>query len=68
MEFRGNVDTRLRKLAEGQVQAVVLAAAGLERLSKTEWIRERFDAEIVCPAAGQGALAIECRRDDDRYA
>ena len=64
VEFRGNVDTRLRKLAEGQVQAMVLAAAGLERLGKTEWIRERFDAEIVCPAAGQGALAIECRRDD----
>jgi hydroxymethylbilane synthase len=64
VEFRGNVDTRLRKLSEGQVQAVVLAAAGLERLGKTEWIRERFDAEIVCPAAGQGALAIECRRDD----
>ena len=64
VEFRGNVDTRLRKLAEGQVQAVVLAAAGLERLGKTEWIRERFDAEIVCPAAGQGALAIECRCDD----
>jgi hydroxymethylbilane synthase len=64
VEFRGNVDTRLRKLAEGQVQAIVLAAAGLERLEKTEWIRERFEAEIVCPAAGQGALAIECRSDD----
>jgi len=66
VEFRGNVDTRLRKLAEGQVQAVVLASAGLERLGKTEWIRERFDADLVCPAAGQGALAIECRSNDTR--
>jgi hydroxymethylbilane synthase len=66
VEFRGNVDTRLRKLGEGQVQAIVLAAAGLERLGKTEWIRERFSADIVCPAAGQGALAIECRSDDAR--
>ena len=64
VEFRGNVDTRLRKLAEGQVQAIVLASAGLERLGKTEWVRERFDPAIVCPAAGQGALAIECRADD----
>lgn len=64
VEFRGNVDTRLRKLAEGQVQAIVLAAAGLERLGKTEWIRERFSADVVCPAAGQGSLAIECRSDD----
>ena len=64
VEFRGNVDTRLRKLAEGQVQAIVLAAAGLERLGKTEWLRERFEAEQVCPAAGQGALAIECRAAD----
>lgn len=64
VEFRGNVDTRLRKLAEGQVQAIVLASAGLERLGKTEWVRERFDVETVCPAAGQGALAIECRKND----
>ncbi len=43
VEFRGNVDTRLRKLAEGQVDAILLAAAGLERLGKTEWLRERLD-------------------------
>jgi hydroxymethylbilane synthase len=64
VEFRGNVDTRLRKLAEGQVQAIVLAAAGLERLEKTEWLRERFSPDVSCPAAGQGALAIECRAGD----
>ena len=64
MEFRGNVDTRLRKLAEGQVDAILLAAAGLDRLEKTEWLRERLAPEILCPAAGQGALGIEARIDD----
>jgi hydroxymethylbilane synthase len=64
VEFRGNVDTRLRKLSEGQVEAVILAAAGLERLNRTEHIREKFPAFILCPAAGQGALAIETRADD----
>jgi hydroxymethylbilane synthase len=64
VEFRGNVDTRLRKLAEGQVDAILLAAAGLERLGKTDWLRERLEPTHFCPAAGQGALAIETRRDD----
>ena len=61
IEFRGNVDTRLRKLTEGQAEACVLACAGLDRLGKTAMLRERLPAEIVCPAAGQGALAIEVR-------
>lgn len=64
VEFRGNVDTRLRKLAERQVDAILLAAAGLDRLEKAEWVRERFSPEQMCPAAGQGALAIEARRGD----
>ena len=64
IEFRGNVDTRLRKLQEGQAQAIILAASGLDRLGRTEWIRQRFDPEHLCPAPGQGALAIECRVDD----
>ena len=64
VEFRGNVDTRLRKLAEGQVEAVILAAAGLERLGRTESVREKFPALVLCPAAGQGALAIETRAGD----
>ncbi len=64
VEFRGNVDTRLRKLAEGQVDAILLAAAGLERLEKTEWVRERMEPKDFCPAAGQGALGIETRKDD----
>ncbi len=63
-EFRGNVDTRLRKLAEGQVDAILLAAAGLDRLEKNEWVRERLEPEDFCPAAGQGALGIETRKDD----
>jgi hydroxymethylbilane synthase len=64
IEFRGNVDTRLRKLHDGLTDAVVLAAAGLDRLGRTEWIRERFSPLVVCPAPGQGALAIEARADD----
>jgi len=66
VEFRGNVDTRLRKLADGQVEAIILAAAGLERLGLTEYVRERFPALVLCPAAGQGALAIETRASDVR--
>jgi hydroxymethylbilane synthase len=66
VEFRGNVDTRLRKLGEGQVDAILLAAAGLDRLEKTEWIRERLDPADFCPAAGQGALAIETRKGDKK--
>jgi hydroxymethylbilane synthase len=64
IEFRGNVDTRLRKLVEGQVDAILLAAAGLDRLEKTEWLRERLEPKDFCPAAGQGALGIETRKDD----
>jgi hydroxymethylbilane synthase len=64
VEFRGNVDTRLRKLAEGQVEAILLAAAGLDRLQKTEWVRERLNPEDFCPAAGQGSLGIETRLGD----
>ncbi|MGA9464739.1 MAG: hydroxymethylbilane synthase [Terracidiphilus sp.] len=64
VEFRGNVDTRLRKLAEGQVDAILLAAAGLDRLERSDWIRERLDPFDFCPAAGQGSLGIETRRGD----
>ena len=62
--MRGNVDTRLRKLQEGQADALVLAAAGLERLGLTEHISQHFAVTEVCPAPGQGALAIECRVND----
>jgi hydroxymethylbilane synthase len=61
--LRGNVNTRLRKLDEGQYDAIVLAAAGLKRLGFGDRIRELIDPEDSLPAAGQGALALECRAD-----
>jgi hydroxymethylbilane synthase len=61
--LRGNLDTRLRKLDEGQYDAIVLAAAGLVRLGLAARIRLRFDARQMIPAAGQGALGIEVRED-----
>jgi hydroxymethylbilane synthase len=61
--LRGNVDTRLRKLDEGQYDAIVLAAAGLRRLGWQDRIRELIPPEVMCPAVGQGALAIETRAD-----
>ena len=64
IEFRGNVDTRLRKLAAGEAEACVLASAGLDRLQRTAALRERLPVSVVCPAAGQGALAIEIRAGD----
>ncbi len=64
VEFRGNVDTRLRKLGDGQVDAILLAAAGLDRLEKTDWIRQRMEPQDFCPAAGQGSLGIETRDGD----
>ena len=63
-EFRGNVDTRLRKLEEGQVAGAVLAAAGLKRLGQLGLSRSLFSAEQMLPAPGQGFLALECRADD----
>jgi len=62
--LRGNVDTRLRKLERGEYDAIILAAAGLNRLGKTELIKQIIPPEIMCPAAGQGALAIEIRKGD----
>jgi hydroxymethylbilane synthase len=62
--LRGKLDTRLRKLLEGQYEAVVLAAAGLYRLGWSEEVTEYLPAEISLPAVGQGALALEGRRDD----
>ena len=61
VELRGNIDTRLRKLADGECNALVLAAAGLDRLNRTEWLHQRFTIDEICPAPGQGALALETR-------
>ncbi|HXC43436.1 MAG TPA: hydroxymethylbilane synthase [Candidatus Dormibacteraeota bacterium] len=62
--LRGNVDTRLRKLEQGEYDAIILASAGLKRLDKTELIKQIIPAEIMYPAAGQGALGIEIREGD----
>src|SRR6202047_496408 len=62
--LRGNVDTRLRKLEQGEYDAIILASAGLKRLGKTELVKQIIPAEIMCPAAGQGALGIEIREGD----
>lgn len=62
--IRGNVDTRLRKLTEGEVSALVIALAGLRRLGKDQRVIEVFPPERMMPAPGQGALAVECRAAD----
>ncbi|WP_430295672.1 hydroxymethylbilane synthase [Sinomonas sp. B1-1] len=73
LDIRGNVDTRLGRVpglpgnapeAPGDLDAVVLAAAGLARLGRTEVVTEYFEPEVMLPAPGQGALAVECRLED----
>ena len=65
LDLRGNVDTRIRKLAEGAFDAIVLAAAGLVRLGRAGEAREFLDPETFTPAPGQGTIAIECRESDE---
>ena len=64
--LRGNVDTRLRKLESGEYDAIILAAAGVLRLGLETHVRSRISADVMCPAVGQGALAIEIRRGDQQ--
>jgi hydroxymethylbilane synthase len=64
--LRGNLDTRLKKLAAMNLDAVILAAAGLNRMDWGERVSEFFDPETMVPAIGQGALAIETREEDER--
>ncbi|HTV08466.1 MAG TPA: hydroxymethylbilane synthase [Candidatus Aquilonibacter sp.] len=61
VELRGNVDTRLRKWQDGAADALVLAAAGLDRLGRSANVHQRFGVDELCPAPGQGALALEVR-------
>ncbi len=65
LDLRGNVDTRLRKLDSGALDAVILAAAGLHRLGFAERIGELLPMDIMIPAIGQGAIGIECREHDE---
>jgi hydroxymethylbilane synthase len=64
--LRGNVDTRIRKLESGEYDAIILAAAGVLRLGLETHVRSRISADVMCPAVGQGALAIEIRRGDQQ--
>ncbi len=66
IDLRGNVNTRLRKLDEGQYDAIILAAAGLVRLGFNERITQLLETDVSLPAIGQGAVGIECRSDDPR--
>ena len=64
-DLRGNVPTRVRAVEEGRIDGAVLAAAGLQRLDMSEYISQFLNPDELLPAAGQGALAIQCRKDDD---
>ncbi len=64
MDLRGNVDTRLRKLDEDEYDAIILAVAGLSRLGLENRITEEIATDVCLPAAGQGAVGVECRSDD----
>jgi len=66
VQLRGNVDTRLKKLESGAMQAIILAAAGMNRLGLSAKITELLSTEALLPAIGQGALGLEVRKDDDR--
>jgi hydroxymethylbilane synthase len=63
--LRGNVDTRLRKALDGQYDSIILAGAGLTRLSLDKHVTEWLSLDIMLPAPGQGALAVQCRADDE---
>ncbi len=63
--IRGNVDTRIRKVRDGEFDATVLAAAGVARLGLEDEVTEWLSPEAMLPAPGQGALAVQCRADDE---
>ena len=65
-DLRGNVNTRLKKLDEGQYDAIILASAGLKRLGFDDRINAYIDTEVCLPAIGQGAVGVECREGDER--
>src|SRR5262249_56703897 len=65
---RGNAGTRLKKVTSGELDAVVLACAGLARIGQLDLVSEVFEADAMIPAPGQGALAVECRADSAELA
>jgi hydroxymethylbilane synthase len=67
-DLRGNVDTRIRRLREGAFDAIILAMAGLGRLGRSDEVTEALDPALLLPAPGQGAIALECRADDQAVA
>lgn len=64
--LRGNINTRLEKLQQGQYDAIILACAGLERMNLHHYIHQQLSADIMLPACGQGAIGIECRTNDKK--
>ena len=64
--IRGNIETRIRKVENGEYQATLMAEAGLKRLGLTKHIQQRFSLDYITPAAGQGALAVVARKDNDK--
>jgi hydroxymethylbilane synthase len=65
LSLRGNVDTRIHKILQGEYDAIILAAAGVERLGLEKYVTEHLPYEVMLPAPGQGALAIQCRANDE---
>lgn len=65
VDIRGNVDTRIRKVVEGEYDGAILAAAGLSRLNRLDDASQIFEAEAFLPSPGQGVIALECRADDE---
>jgi hydroxymethylbilane synthase len=64
--IRGNLDTRLRKLRDGEIDALTVAIAGMERLGRLAELDQALEADECTPAAGQGTLVVQCRADDER--
>jgi hydroxymethylbilane synthase len=64
--IRGNLDTRLRKLRDGEIDALTTAVAGMERLGRLSELDQALEVDECTPAAGQGTLVVQCRADDDR--
>lgn len=66
VDMRGNIDTRISKFQSGEVNAIILANSGIERLKMTHCISEIISTDIILPAVGQGAVAVECRENDSK--